>query len=1009
MVTLGGRVNGLTKSPVLDVSFSLRHFVAGELSRWIKLPEGLAWQVDELRAKVQGTPESPKTLQADATLAMSGLQTVGVKADRISLHTFLHDGQLKVDHLDVTSGANTLSAEASTKLPEEWSDAAAAAGSVRWKISSPKCEEWFAQSPPVSGAIDSEGTVRVEDGKFTGADARISSGGLRVAGIDITSLAANIESDAKLLGVKKLEVRLGEGNNVALNGSLGLDDRKSVDVRYSADVGNFETLAATVAVPVLSQARGNVKLAGEMRTSIADVTAKRMDGIIASATVEADALRWNGAAAGSLSLAASCADGKATLGKLDLRPTGSNHIAISGDTLIAEPMNFHASVAGDLPSLSEFNDLLKSFGAAPIESGAVRISWQGTGGKAISEIRGSGEIGITGFKMPGMPDPLSLNVRTTHDGTRAEIAELNAVSGQWRAKAEAALSADELKLASFTLHAGEVKLAEGSALVPLALAQEPRPSSPVDLNRELSIRLKTEPLDLPKLLGIVGMKSPVKGVLRGDVDVHGTLHAPDGRVGLSLSDVTADVMKGRLDPAQVSLDARIAPDSLTLDASVLQKPLEPLTAHVTMPLDVSKLMAEPGALMATSVEAVVKLPDSGLAVVQKFEPDLVNVRGTFGAEVSAKGPLREPQLNGSLHLDVPVVTFRQPEYPEGKNVKVRVSFSGRRVALSELSGLLSGGEVKASGSVDLTNASDPAIDLRLDAKEALVMRNETASLRTNASLGLKGTMSRSHLGGSVDLVRGRVFKEIEFLPLSLPNQLPPPPPPAKRSMPGAGLPKPFADWTLGVDVRTRDPIRLMGNVLNGGVVVALKADGTLGKPEIEGKVSLDDARLRLPFSRLAISRGNLIFTKERPVEPELDLQADALVNDYEVTLFGTGSALEPKLRFTSSPPLAEGDIATLLATGATAGDLGSSEGAAANRAAFLVITKLYRSLFHKAVTNRYDDEPPKISVDFSALNVGSTQRSVTVTYELNKHLQAKGSMNADGSFRGLFYYLIRFK
>ena len=41
----------------------------------------------------------------------------------------------------------------------------------------------------------------------------------------------------------------------------------------------------------------------------------------------------------------------------------------------------------------------------------------------------------------------------------------------------------------------------------------------------------------------------------------------------------------------------------------------------------------------------------------------------------------------------------------------------------------------------------------------------------------------------------------------------------------------------------------------------------------------------------------------------------------------------PTLRMSSSPPLSEGDIATLLATGSTSGDLRSSEGMAANRAA----------------------------------------------------------------------------
>ena len=61
-----------------------------------------------------------------------------------------------------------------------------------------------------------------------------------------------------------------------------------------------------------------------------------------------------------------------------------------------------------------------------------------------------------------------------------------------------------------------------------------------------------------------------------------------------------------------------------------------------------------------------------------------------------------------------------------------------------------------------------------------------------------------------ELVRCRVFKEIEFLPLSLPNQLPPPPPSVTVRKPPA-LPAPFGQWTFNVDIVTRDSIRLLGN------------------------------------------------------------------------------------------------------------------------------------------------------------------------------------------------------
>ena len=338
-----------------------------------------------------------------------------------------------------------------------------------------------------------------------------------------------------------------------------------------------------------------------------------------------------------------------------------------------------------------------------------------------------------------------------------------------------------------------------------------------------------------------------------------------------------------------------------------------------------------------------------------------------------------------------------------------LSFSGQKLTLDDISTVLAGGKIKVSGSVDLTKISDPAFNIRLDANQALLVRDNTMSCRADAGVTCVGKLTKADIAGRVELVRGRVFKEIEFLPLSLPQNLPPPPPPVKRSGGPPSLPPPFSNWTINVDILTRDEIRLLGNVLNGGTVVKLHAGGTGAKPELVGKVTLDGAGVRLPYSRLAFSRGDIVFTQEKPLDPQLDLQGDSLVNGYEVTLNVTGSAYSPQIRFSSSPSLSDGDIASLLATGSTGGDLQSSEGAAANGAAFLVISRLYHSLFNKASPKRYNDEPPKLSFSFSPLDTGTSGRSVSARYEISPKLQATGTIADNGQFRGLLYYLIRFR
>ena len=68
-----------------------------------------------------------------------------------------------------------------------------------------------------------------------------------------------------------------------------------------------------------------------------------------------------------------------------------------------------------------------------------------------------------------------------------------------------------------------------------------------------------------------------------------------------------------------------------------------------------------------------------------------------------------------------------------------------------------------------------------------------------------------------------------------------------------------------------------------------------------------------------------------------DLTGESITGSRVVQVFVQGRALDPKVRLTSSPPLPEGEIASLLATGVTTSDLTSSSDEAAGRAAFVLL------------------------------------------------------------------------
>jgi hypothetical protein len=210
-------------------------------------------------------------------------------------------------------------------------------------------------------------------------------------------------------------------------------------------------------------------------------------------------------------------------------------------------------------------------------------------------------------------------------------------------------------------------------------------------------------------------------------------------------------------------------------------------------------------------------------------------------------------------------------------------------------------------------------------------------------------------------------------------------------------------------VRTKDDIRLLGNVLNGGVKIDLGISGNGAAPKVAGAVTLEQARLNLPFSTLRVRKGVVSFAADKPLAPELELLAESTVDAYEIDLRGYGALTDPKLHFTSTPPLPEGEIATLLATGSTTSGLKKAGDDTAGRALLFVIREAYRRVFaskSKPIKESEKDDESRFTVQERSEN--GALGGVTGVYELSRKMKVVGSTDKNGGFRAMFHYLFLF-
>ena len=97
-------------------------------------------------------------------------------------------------------------------------------------------------------------------------------------------------------------------------------------------------------------------------------------------------------------------------------------------------------------------------------------------------------------------------------------------------------------------------------------------------------------------------------------------------------------------------------------------------------------------------------------------------------------------------------------------------------------------------------------------------------------------------------------------------------------------------------------------------------------------------KVALPFSKLEVERGDLVFEKDAPFSPRINLAADTRMRGYSLDIEVFGNMPNQKVVVRADPPLPQEDALLLLSVGTTRDGL-SEEGlsrAAATRVASLL-------------------------------------------------------------------------
>ncbi len=369
-------------------------------------------------------------------------------------------------------------------------------------------------------------------------------------------------------------------------------------------------------------------------------------------------------------------------------------------------------------------------------------------------------------------------------------------------------------------------------------------------------------------------------------------------------------------PEQMSGNAEFQNLDLKLEGIELRSP-EPLRASLrggTVTLDQVHITGQDTDLRASGTAQV--LGDSNplggelhlnangnisMALAHSFDPDVIS-SGKVTFKMAAVGRVKKPQLTGDVKVQN--VNLAIDGIANGlSSMNGTLVFDQNRLDVKEMTATSGGGQIKIGGylgydkglSADLTASGD-----------AVRVRMYGLSSTATANLRLHGTPDSMVLSGNVLVTRFDIGPSVDYAAFSAAGPSLPPPPDAQTNK-----------IHMEVHVTSSPQLDFQNSYAKLAGSVDLTVRGTVGQPTILGRILVTEGKATFAGTTYELERGSITFSNPVRIDPVIDLDAAARVENYDVTigLHGTMTSLHPTYR--SSPPLTEADIFNLLALGRT--------------------------------------------------------------------------------------------
>jgi translocation and assembly module TamB len=378
-----------------------------------------------------------------------------------------------------------------------------------------------------------------------------------------------------------------------------------------------------------------------------------------------------------------------------------------------------------------------------------------------------------------------------------------------------------------------------------------------------------------------------------------------------------------------------------------------------------------------------------MTLLHTFNADLTST-GKMEFTVVAGGRVMNPTLTGKVQFDN--VNVALDGIPNGlSNLNGTLVFNGDRLQVESLTATTGGGTLKIGGSIRYKNG----IYADLTATGDVVrVRLYGLSATANANLRLQGTPENSVLSGTILMTRFGIGQDVDFAAFGSPGGVSATPDPNSAAN----------NIRLDVRVTSAPQLDFQNSYAKLAGTVDLTIRGTAAVPSVLGRIEINDGSATFAGTKYQLQRGEIYFTNPVRIDPIIDLDATAQVENYDITvgLHGTSTNLKPTYR--SEPPLSESDVFALLALGRTQEEAQLYQERQAQQGTDPTTSALLGGALNATVSNRVEKLFGVGSVKIDPAFVGTLGNSsarITVQQQLSRQITATFATNVNTSAQQL--------